>query len=272
MFFPQNYFATNTPIIEKLIDDLLMRLEDRTSIIVGLSAPQGSGKTTLSFALKQRLEAKGKSCQIIGIDDFYLTRVERQEKMQIHPLLQTRGVPGTHDHIWLLRTLQQLKNNQQTSMPRFDKLVDDRTGECSVAPASVVIFEGWCVGCRVVATNLPQSDFEKKYDPHGDWFKYVNEQIELYQSTFDLIDYQIYLSIPSFSYVFQWRKKQQENDMKRMTASARKNAVMMNAQQLQHFIAHYAPITKQMMRDLPLIADATIYINEQQKMESIALR
>ena len=31
-------------------------------------------------------------------DDFYLTQAQRQDlAQQIHPLLKSRGVPGTHD-------------------------------------------------------------------------------------------------------------------------------------------------------------------------------
>lgn len=46
--------------------------------MVGLSAPQGSGKTTIVQFLKQLAERAGIRTVVLSIDDFYLTNAEQQ--------------------------------------------------------------------------------------------------------------------------------------------------------------------------------------------------
>ena len=67
--------------------------------IIGLAGGQGSGKTTISSILSIILKKYFKlNVFIISIDDFYKTRRDRKKLSSIkHPLLMTRGVPGTHD-------------------------------------------------------------------------------------------------------------------------------------------------------------------------------
>ncbi len=69
------------------------------TMIVGLSGGQGTGKTTISSIIKIILEKYFKlNVFKISIDDFYKTRKERIIlSKKVHPLLKTRGVPGTHD-------------------------------------------------------------------------------------------------------------------------------------------------------------------------------
>ena len=46
----------------------------------------------------------------VSIDDFYLTRAERKKLgEQVHPLMETRGVPGTHDVQMLATCIEDLK-------------------------------------------------------------------------------------------------------------------------------------------------------------------
>lgn len=47
-------------------------------LVVGLSAPQGSGKTTIVQFLKQLAERAGIRTVVLSIDDFYLTNAEQQ--------------------------------------------------------------------------------------------------------------------------------------------------------------------------------------------------
>lgn len=46
-------------------------------LVVGISAPQGCGKTTLVSEMKRMLERAGHSCVVVSIDDFYLTGAEQ---------------------------------------------------------------------------------------------------------------------------------------------------------------------------------------------------
>ena len=75
-----------------------LNVKDQTHII-GINGAQGAGKTTFSKLLKVVLEQKfGMKVVQLSIDDFYLSRAEREELAKsVHPLLITRGVPGTHD-------------------------------------------------------------------------------------------------------------------------------------------------------------------------------
>ena len=77
---------------------------------VGLAGGQGTGKTTISSIIKIILEKYFKLKVFkISIDDFYKTRKERLNlSKRIHPMLMTRGVPGTHDVDLILSCI---KNN-----------------------------------------------------------------------------------------------------------------------------------------------------------------
>src|SRR5579885_29908 len=67
-------------------------------IVAGLCGTQGSGKSTMAAFLKLLIEQHGLTAAVLSIDDLYLTLPERQAlAAEVHPLLRTRGVPGTHD-------------------------------------------------------------------------------------------------------------------------------------------------------------------------------
>ena len=46
-------------------------------LFIGISAPQGVGKTTLTEFMRALFAAEGKSCLSVSIDDFYLTNKNR---------------------------------------------------------------------------------------------------------------------------------------------------------------------------------------------------
>lgn len=49
----------------------------RPPLVVGISAPQGCGKTTIVAEMQRMLEKAGHSCVVVSIDDFYLTGAEQ---------------------------------------------------------------------------------------------------------------------------------------------------------------------------------------------------
>ena len=75
------------------------KVSKKKPFIIGLAGGQGSGKTTISSILSIILKKYFKlSVFVISIDDFYKTRKDRRIlSKNKHPLLITRGVPGTHD-------------------------------------------------------------------------------------------------------------------------------------------------------------------------------
>ena len=97
---------------------------------MGLAGGQGTGKTTISTLLRLVL-VKYFKLQVfkISIDDFYKTRKERiLLSKSKHPLLLTRGVPGTHDIQLMINLFNKVKKNtfRSISIPKFDKSIDDR--------------------------------------------------------------------------------------------------------------------------------------------------
>ena len=94
-----------------------------------LSGSQGIGKTTLLKLIKIIFKKKfNKKILSISLDDFYLDKKEREKiATNIHPLLKTRGVPGTHDIKYLLDTINRFnKSKYPINLPLFDKLSDYR--------------------------------------------------------------------------------------------------------------------------------------------------
>ncbi|MGH8517603.1 MAG: hypothetical protein ACREUE_09095, partial [Panacagrimonas sp.] len=116
-----------------------------------MNGAQGSGKSTLAAHLRQQLRQEhGHTACVLSIDDVYMTRAQRAALAHsIHPLLRTRGVPGTHDVDLASRILDRLCSlgpGQTMRVPLFVKAQDDRAaddaGEVVTGPVDVVLFEG----------------------------------------------------------------------------------------------------------------------------------
>jgi len=184
-------------ILIEQIEHALGAPRDR-ALIVGLCGAQGSGKSTLAAAIAARIAGS----VALSLDDLYLTRTARQRlAIDVHPLLATRGVPGTHDVDLGIATLDRLARGLPVALPRFDKATDDQIDPClwPAAPERVrlVIFEGWCVGARpqpdaVLVT--PVNELERTHDPSGRWRRYVNAALaDGYQRLFAPIDHLVLL-------------------------------------------------------------------------------
>ena len=94
----------------------------RSARVIGLAGSQGSGKSTLSKSVARLAEMLlGHPAIVLSLDDFYLPKAERVALADIHPLLVTRGVPGTHDATWLAETIDRLTHGQSADIPLFDK-------------------------------------------------------------------------------------------------------------------------------------------------------
>lgn len=159
---------------------------------------------------------------LLSIDDLYLGRDARRElAAKVHPLLITRGVPGTHNLPLALQLFAQLKKaapTQVTLVPRFNKALDDCEPKTRWEPFTgrpdIIIFEGWCVGARAQpqkALQEPVNALEAKEDPDGIWRRYVNEKLKAYQELFQQIDLLVMLKAPSFDQVLEWRQLQEKS-------------------------------------------------------------
>jgi D-glycerate 3-kinase len=258
----------------KTVDEWYMPLAGRIAkhheaagrtLLIGVNGSQGSGKSTLAALLTQLL-AKEFGLKVIdlSIDDFYLSRQSRVSlARQIHPLLETRGVPGTHDVSLMCETLQQLtRENSDVSIPRFNKACDDRyparQWDKVSAPFDIVIVEGWCLGTPAQADGAlhkPVNDLEALEDPDGHWRRYVNQQIGgCYQDIYQMMDLWIMLQAPSFACVYQWRLEQEEKLAAKLLAGDQKNSSrnrVMTATQISRFIQHYQRLTEHSLDQLP---------------------
>ena len=130
---PDSYFQTVKNYLEPISTELHTLIENNkksTKLVLGVQGTQGSGKSTCSDFLKCILESRHqKNVVVLSIDDFYLTHTDRQKLAKdVHPLLATRGVPGTHDVNLAINTIERLKDLQDDdslAIPRFNKAIDD---------------------------------------------------------------------------------------------------------------------------------------------------
>ena len=245
-------------------------------LVLGINGCQGSGKSTLADLLVLLFSVKGLSAVALSVDDFYLTLRERQALAESkHPLLLTRGVPGTHDVGLAIATLQQLrKGNAPVNIPRFDKSIDDRSesSEQQTKPVDVIILEGWCLGAAAADSIAPAcNDLESLEDPEGVWRNYVNQQLKThYKEWHSLVDLWIMLKAPAFSSVFRWRKEQEDKlRAKLMAAGVTQTSGLMDDQQLQRFIQHYQRVTENILDTLPDQVHFLYSLDENRKITSL---
>ena len=126
------------------------RTNKKNPLMIGLAGGQGSGKTTISSILTLILQKYFKLKVFkFSIDDFYKTRKDRKLlSKNKHPLLMTRGVPGTHDVDLMLKFFKKVKSKdfKNRTVPKFNKAIDDRFKKGLwyklKSKPDVVIFEG----------------------------------------------------------------------------------------------------------------------------------
>lgn len=189
--------------------------------VIGISGPQGSGKST---ALAHVLKHSSFKIAGLGLDDFYLPKAERQRlSKDISPLFETRGPPGTHDLSLLSSTLDHLLSaTSQTEclIPKFDKPKDDR---CPLKDwyrfmgrPDAIIIEGWMVGATLppdFLSSAPLNEIEDK-DKDGAWRRAQHENLSgPYADLWDRIDHFIHITGPGFEAVNTWRLEQEATNL-----------------------------------------------------------
>ncbi len=274
---PAAYAETLNRYFSPLAAAIARRAEQqRPPLKVLINGSQGSGKTTLGDALVMLLARQHQLTAVaISIDDFYLTRHEREALARdIHPLLLTRGVPGTHDLTLAEDTLQKLAGaNANVAIPRFDKATDDRMAQAKwpviEAPVDIIVLEGWCVNAQAQAMQdliEPINELEAQEDSEGNWRHYVNTQLQLdYRDLFQSFDCSIMLKAPSFDCVFRWRQEQEE---KLRATTHNQGSGLMSDSQIARFIQHYQRITEHNLAVLPQQVDYLFSLDAQRHVIS----
>jgi len=257
-------------------------------IVVGLNGSQGSGKSTVSEFLKLSLELlHGLPTALVSLDDIYLSKSDREKlALEVHPLLKTRGVPGTHQLSLGLETIDSLINASDASrtlLPGFDKSIDDVLPLSNWRPfqgrAEVVILEGWCVAARAQneeALLEPVNTLELNDDLSGVWRNYVNAQLEShYPVLFNKIDFNVMLKAPDFDCVFGWRLLQEQKLLAQVKNLGRRQEAkqgLLGEAELKYFLMHYERLTRFMLTDLPDRMDAVIPVSRDHRLLNLELR
>lgn len=236
------------------------RAELGRTVVIGVCGAQGSGKSTIAAATARILCDRGRRTAVLSLDDLYLSREARADLARaVHPLLQTRGPPGTHDVGRGTQVLARLAQDGPVELPRFDKARDEPRphGDWPVfeGPADVVLFEGWCVGAipqPTAALAAPVNALEREEDPDGRWRRFVNAALgHEYRPLFAGLDRLVLLKSPSFEAVADWRGEQ-EAKLRARTGTG------MRPDEIPRFVAHYERLTRWILQEMPGRADWTV--------------
>jgi len=257
----------DSTVVGTVLDALLARLPTRRApLLVGLSGLQGSGKSTLARQLAAAANARGVPTQVLALDDFYFGRRDRARLARnVHPLLATRGVPGTHDLALLARTLDALRNPTGASrIPRFDKGRDTRVPPSRwrriAAAPRLILIEGWCIGVPAQATGelgRALNNLERTEDSDGRWRAWVNAQLaDRYTRIWRRFDALVVLAAPDFEIVARWRDEPERALRRRGAPQA------MSRSTLRRFLMHYERLSRHALRTLPALADVLVALDE----------
>ena len=275
-------FRNKERMIKSFLIPLCFWISEKTNknkpYFVGLAGGQGTGKTTISSLIKIILTKYLKLKVFrISIDDFYKTRKERINlSKRVHPMLLTRGVPGTHDIDLMLSFFKKVKNKKfkRLKLPIFNKAIDDRFKKkywynLNDKP-DVIIFEGWCVGAKSEKTNTLKktiNSMERAKDQKQIWRKYVNQQLQSkYKNLYSQLNCLIYLKAENFSLLQKWRLKQE----RKLYLKSKKNlkSKIMNKQDILNFMQTYQRITQNMFKNMPKYASIILKLNSNHQIKT----
>lgn len=213
-------------------------------LIQGILGGQGTGKTTLSLILRHILGAMGYRTLGLSIDDLYKTYTDRQELRQADPRLRWRGPPGTHDVELGIRVLDQLRQappEETVAIPRFDKSLHggegDRVAPDPVSGVEIVLFEGWFLGARPLATAALEAQLAQAADPirteaDRQFARDMNRQLMTYLPLWERLDRLMILYPQDYRISKVWRQ-QAERQMKAQGKSG------MEDDQIEAFVEYF---------------------------------
>ena len=254
------------------------KADKKKPYFVGLAGGQGTGKTTTSSLIKIILSKYFKlNVFRISIDDFYKTRKERISlSKRVHPMLLTRGVPGTHDINMMLNFFKNVKSRKfkRIKLPTFNKAIDYRFNkkkwyDLKKRP-DVIIFAGWCVGAKSEKRNTLEktiNSMEKTKDQKQIWRKFVNDQLKTkYRKLYSQLNCLIYLKAKDFSLLQKWRLKQERKLW--IKSKKNSNSKIMSKADVLSFMQTYQRITQNMFRYMPKYASIIINLNSNHQIKS----
>lgn len=257
--------AYGAGFVERVLDDALAHAA-RVYAIAGL---QGSGKSTLAAQVAARARERGLRVAVLSIDDCYLGRRERARLgRRVHPLLATRGPPGTHEPELACATLDALRACGAARLPRFDKLGDRRLPPSrwpQVRGVDLTLFEGWFLKTPAqTAQELiePVNALERDEDRDGIWRSYCNRALaQDYPPLWARLDRLLFLQPPGFEHVPEWRWQQE-----RSLQAASPRRVGMDRAGVERFVRLFERVSRQALARLPEIADWTVALDARRRV------
>ena len=257
--------------IAKSYIDLFSRVKDKKTLMIAGS--QGSGKSTLSLQIKKYFKKYySKNVVILSIDDFYLSSHQRKLLAKKHKtnLFETRGVPGTHNLKLLSQTIRNLKRNKfPLFLPVFDKVADNKKKyQRKVNKVDLIILEGWCVGSKPIDSNYLKkniNDLEKIEDSNLLWRTAYNKALVEYQKVFKKFSYFIFIKIPNWKFVIDWKYKQELG----LRSSNSNNHLK---KKLHRFILFYEKLSKWMYLTSPRDCNVLITLDKKQTAKKITYK
>ena len=241
--------------------------------VFAIAGLQGTGKSTLAAQLASLAQARGRRVAVLSIDDFYLTRAERERLARdVHPLLANRGPPGTHDLGLAAETLDRLLAGERTALPRFDKLADERAPTMQwptvVDRCDLVLLEGWFLKTPAQPADelrAPVNALEREEDRDGNWRGWCNAALARdYPALWQRIDALWWLQGPGFEVVPNWRW-QQERSLQAADPANAGGRTGMDRAQVARFVQLFERVSRQALRALPAIAERTIRLDAQRR-------
>ena len=224
-------------------------------------------------------DEQGVQTLALSMDDFYCTKAQRKKLSDtIHPLLATRGVPGTHDIDLAIDTITALSSRIPTPITRFNKSTDERVAlsdsKIIKGPLALIVIEGWCFGAQPVSQSdllEASNDLEQQHDANGVWRQYVNSKLKgNYQTLFNMADQLVMLAAPSFDRVFEWRLEQEQKLAQSIKLKDNGNVgkKSMTEKEVKHFITYFQRITEHCLLEMPARADHLFRLNNDRSIRS----
>ena len=231
--------------------------------VLGIAGAQGTGKSTLAALVSLLLDvafdrARGRALARRRLS--HARASAKSSRARVHPLLVTRGVPGTHDLELGARVLDALcaaRAGELVRCPRFDKAHDDRAPEAGMAEL---------VGPdrRRAARRLVRGRDRRSRGGAGAADQRARARAGSRRALPALCrcaaarpvsrafsracDALLFLAAPDLGSVRRWRREQEHKLAAR--AGARARGVMSDAQ-LEHFVQHFERVSRHMLRELP---------------------
>ena len=251
-------------LVADALEDALVH-DARVYAITGV---QGCGKSTLAAQVAALARERGITVAVLSIDDFYLGRRERQQLgRDVHPLLATRGPPGTHDVALACEVIDSLRDGMPTRVPRFDKIADRRLSPSrwhAVHAADLVVFEGWFLKAPAqpfTDLHAPINALERDEDPGCTWRAYCNESLRSdYPALWSRLDRMLVLQAPDFDVVPHWRWQQEQ-----ALQAANPGRRAMDRPQVERFVQLFERVSRHALVALPPIADRVVTLDSRRQ-------